>query len=340
MSRSAKFGGIVLVDIVKLIIATTLLLAMSCPLFAGNNTVGQQLLVAAEQQAQLFHDSSSPFRLDLSFTAQQVVPVQGHLTWTQATRDRWRREVTLSDFKQIEIRNGESFYTSRSLSFTPFRVSEVMGLLLFAQSPENLVWKKQKQLTENGVEMACLKVKGENGRGKPQQICIDSRSHDILSVEWKEPPDESRREQFKDYFDFGGHRYPHTLELLVNGSKVITAHVESLNATTFDDALLVPPKDAIERRLCAGMKHAIPVSTPDPLYPKSASQNKLAGDTIVAMTVLIDGSVTDVQLIGRSAQSMDDTTLETLKHWRFKPAMCGTEPVISDIQVVVSFRMQ
>jgi len=87
------------------------------------------------------------------------------------------------------------------------------------------------------------------------------------------------------------------------------------------------------------MKHAIPVKTPDPMYPKSASENKMMGDTTVAMTVLTDGSVTDIHLIGSAARSMDEATLQTLKGWRFKPAMCGAEPVVSDIQVIVSFRL-
>ena len=73
---------------------------------------------------------------------------------------------------------------------------------------------------------------------------------------------------------------------------------------------------------------------------KSASQNKLMGETVVAMTVLTDGSVSDIYLIGRAAQSIDEATLNTLKHWKFKPAMCGSEPVVSDIQVVVSFRLE
>jgi TonB family protein len=323
----------------KLIIAAALLVTASYPLFAGDNTVAQQLLATSEQQANLFHDSG-PIRLDVSFTAQQMVPVQGHLMWIWAAHDRWRREVQLGDFQQVEIRNGDKLYTSRNLSFTPVRVGAVIDLLLFAQSPENLIVKKQKQRSENGVEMVCLEVKGENGKGKPHEICIDSNSHDMVSDNWKETPDESRREQYSDYLDFTGHRYPRKLELFVNGSKVIAAQVDNLSTTTFDDALLVPPKGATERRQCMGMKHAIAVSTPDPLYPKSASENKLSGDTIVAMTVLTDGSVTGIQLIGRAAQSMDEATLQTLRKWKFKPAMCGTEPVVSDIQVVVSFRMQ
>jgi len=88
------------------------------------------------------------------------------------------------------------------------------------------------------------------------------------------------------------------------------------------------------------MKRASPVSTPDPMYPKSASENRMGGDTIVAMTVLTDGSVTDIQLVGSAARSLDEASLNTLRKWRFKPAMCGAEPVVSDIQVVVSFRME
>lgn len=222
---------------------------------------------------------------------------------------RWRREVRLSDFRQIEIRNGDKLFISRNLPYTPVRVGELVSLLQFAESSDSLAVKKQKQHNSNGVDVTCLEIKGRNDRGKPHDICIDSTSHDILSDDWKEPPDELRREQYGDYFDFAGYRYPRKLELLENGSKSVAAHVESLAATTFDDDLLIPPKGSIERRQCADMKHAAPLSTPDPMYPKSASQNSLGGDTIVSMTVLADGSVSDIQLIGRAARSMDDATL-------------------------------
>ena len=64
------------------------------------------------------------------------------------------------------------------------------------------------------------------------------------------------------------------------------------------------------------------------------------GDTIVAMTILTDGSVSGIQLVGSAARSMDDATLQTLRSWKFKPAMCGADPVVSDIEVVVSVRLQ
>jgi TonB family protein len=324
----------------KKLLLTTAFLVCACDLLFGNtNPAAQQLLTASKQQASLFHDDESPLQLDVDFVAQMNVPAQGHLTLKWENKDHWWRKIVMGDFGQIEIRNGDMLYTRRNVGFTPIRIRELLSLLQFAEDSEGLLVKKQKQRVENGVELACLQVEQENGRGTHHDVCVNSASREILSDEWKEPPDERRREQYSDYFDFATHRCPRKLQLLVNGSKVITATVNNLTTATFDQALLVAPKGAIERRQCKDLRHAVAVKTPDPMYPQSASQNRLIGDTTVAMTVLTDGSVTDIQLVGSSARSLDDATLQTLKRWRFKPAMCGTEPVVSDIEVVVSFRL-
>jgi len=270
---------------------------------------------------------------------QNVVPSPGHLTIKWKGKDRWWRKIVMGDFVETEVRNGERQYTSRNAGFTPIRITELLGVIQFSDRSVGMLAKKQKQRVENGAAITCLEV--EHGfRFKAHEICLDPATHEIASDEWKEPPDEQRKEKYAEYFEFRGHRYPRQLELLINGSKVISAHVVGLTAATFDEGLLAAPIGAIERRMCANMQHAVPVKTPDPLYPKSASRNRLMGDTSVSMTVLADGSVDNIQLVGKAAHSMDEATLQTLKGWRFKPAMCGTEPVVSDIEVVVSFRLE
>jgi TonB family protein len=324
----------------KLILTIGLLVGNLPPLLGSADPAAQQLLVTAKQQASLFHDHASPLQLDVDFFAQMNVPASGHLTEKWEAKDRWWRRIVMGDFEQNDIRNGDKLYTSRNAPFTPVRIKELISLLQFAEESEGLLAKKQRNRAENGVEMTCLQVEGENARGKSRQVCVNSASHEILSDEWQEPPDGRRREQYTDYVDFEGHRYPRKLELLVNGIRVVTANVGSLTTLAFDQSLLIAPKGAIERRQCDDMKHAIPVKTPDPMYPKSASQNRLMGDTTVAMTILTDGSVTGIQLVGSATRSMDDATLQTLKSWRFKPAMCGADPVVSDIEVIVSFRLR
>lgn len=322
----------------KLVITIALLLCSSSRSLCATDPAAQQLLVMARKQASL-QDRANPFQMDVDFVVQIATPTQGHLTLKWEAKDRWWRKIIMDSFEQIEIRNGDSLYTSRNIDFTPVRIGELTDLLQFAENSEGLKVKKQKQRVENGVEVTCLKVEQENVKAKPHDVCVDSASHEILRDEWQEPPDERRREQYSNYFDFVGRHYPRKLQLCVNGSLVITANVQDLTTTVFDEALLLPPKGAIERRQCGNMKHAVPIKTPDPEYPESARQNQITGDTTVAMTVRADGSVTDIRLIGAATRSMDDATLKTLESWKFKPAMCGSEPVVSDIKVVVSFRL-
>jgi TonB family protein len=324
----------------KLIQMTAILLCSFSVVLGATDPAAQELFVTAKHQASLFHNQGSPFQLDVDFILQMRVPMAGHLTLKWAATDRWWRRIDMPGFEQIEIGNGDMHYTTRNLDFTPIRVGELFGLLQFAEGSEYLVVKKQKQhQDDSGIEITCLQVGQENVKAKPHEVCVNPASHEILRDEWQELPDERRKEEFLDYFDFAGHHCPRKLRLLVNGSAVITANIQNVAITSFDDGLFLPPKGAIERRYCNGMKRAVPVKTPDPAYPRSASENRLMGDTTVAMTVMTDGSVTNIRLIGTSTHSMDDATLQTLKGWRFKPAMCGSEPVVSDIEVVVSFRL-
>src|SRR5438445_9921677 len=187
----------------KLILAAALL-AVRLPLLLGStNPAAQQLLVTAKQQSTLFHDQASPLQLDVDFVAQMNVPAQGHLTLKWEAKDHWWRRIVMGDFEQVEIRNGDRLYTSRNISFTPLRIRELISLLQFAEGSEGLLVKKQRQRVENGVAMTCLRVEQENIKGKPHEVCLNSVSQEILSDEWQEPPDERRREQYGDYFDFG-----------------------------------------------------------------------------------------------------------------------------------------
>ncbi|HEX4749580.1 MAG TPA: energy transducer TonB [Bryobacteraceae bacterium] len=326
----------------KLLLVTCLcnwIVGIAPTMLASTNPAAQQALTTAAQQANFFRDQASSLQLDVDFVAQIKIPVRGHLTLKREASDRWWRKIVLGQFEQTEVRNRDTLYIQRNTPFTPARVKELVSLLGFAEDSEGLHAKKLKQQVENGIETTCLQVERENVRGKSHELCINSATHEILSDDWLEAPDIRRSQQYSDYFDFGGHRFPRKLQLFMNGISVITANVENLTKTPFDETLLVPPKDAIQRRQCADLKHAVPVKTPDPMYPPSASQSGMMGDTTVAMTILADGSVTNIQLAGSATRSMDEVTLQTLKTWKFKPAMCGTEPVVSDIEVVVSFRL-
>lgn len=324
----------------KSLVLVILLLLTATPLaLAGLDPAAQQLLVSAERQVDLFSQDASPFQLEVDYSAQVNTPLHGHLTLAWESKDRWWRLVTLGDFQQLEVKNGEKLYTRRNVHFTPLRVRQLLSMLYVSEDPNSLRIKKEKQQVEQGLLVSCLEVRKEY-KNSDQEICVNRASHEIVVNDWKQEPEGKIRYEYSDYTEFRGLRYPRKIQRLENGIKTITAQVLKLTTVPIDEALLVPPKGSIERQQCSNMKHPIPIKNPDPLYPQSAAENRLSGKTIVSMTVLADGSVDDIQLINSAGHSMDDATLQTLRSWKFKPAMCGTDPVVSDISVEVNFRLR
>lgn len=297
-----------------------------------------QLLINAKHESDLTSNVKSPYQLEVDFTAQQKVLSRGHLSLKWKSKDQWWRQIKLDDFEEIDVRNGGWLYTTRNSSSTPVRVRELIQLLEFAEDAKDLDIDKETQSSEYGFPVDCLRVKKKHTKVTPHQVCLNG-SHEITSDTWWDLPDSPTREEFADYFDFAGHRYPRTLQLVENGSRVVKASIKDLSANAFNDVLLTKPEGAIERRQCDDWTPAKALKTPDPPYPPSASHNGSIGDSIVAMTVLVDGTATDFQLIGTASHAMDQSTLDTLKKWKFKPAMCGKEPVVSDVEVIVSFRL-
>ena len=324
----------------KLFLTAALLFCCLKQLAATPDQTLQQSFIAAEQLVDLSSNQTDPYQLDIDFVAQFNVPTPGHLTYKWEAKDRWWRRVVVGDFQQIQIRNGEWQYTVRNLDFTPLRIRDLFDLLNVGAGAEGWIAKNGKDRVENGAEMSCIRVERQGSKKSNHDVCLDEATKEILVDEWLQPPDEHRRKQYGEYFDFGKQRYPRKLELLVNGSKVVTANVVSLGSSKFDESLLTPPPGAIARRECVNIKPPRAIKDPAPTYPSSASNNRMTGDTTVAMTVQVDGSVSDIHVVGRGTHDMDDATLQVLRGWKFKPAMCGTEPVVSDITAVVSFRFR
>lgn len=321
-------------------VGLVILLLVAPWLMAAPPPTGQVLLATAQRQADLFSRDASPFWLEVDFVAQVRTPLQGHLTWKWEAKDRWWRKITLGDFQEIDIKNGEKLYTSRNVQFTPLRVGQLLSLISVAHHAADSQIRKQKTRAGHGTTLSCLEIREQDKPHQDSELCLNVDSLEISGEEWKEFGDQSYRREYSDYLDFRGHRYPRKLELFENGSKALTANVVSLVTAPLEDAILIAPKGAIERRQCADLKHAVALKEPDPAYPRSAVENRITGSTAVAMTVLVDGSVNNIQLVGSAGHSLDDATLQTLKTWKFKPAMCGNDPVESDVTVMVNFALR
>ncbi len=81
------------------------------------------------------------------------------------------------------------------------------------------------------------------------------------------------------------------------------------------------------------------VKTPPPEFPLELACAGASGETLLGVTIGVEGTPTDVKLIRSSGhEPLDAAAIEAVKAWQFRPATRNGEPVPQTIQVPVNFR--
>ncbi len=77
-----------------------------------------------------------------------------------------------------------------------------------------------------------------------------------------------------------------------------------------------------------------------PIYPRLARHRDYQGTVMVKVTVLASGRAADVSIVRSSGyDSLDQSALDAVKSWRFRPAMRGDAVMASTIEIPVVFRL-
>ncbi len=88
-----------------------------------------------------------------------------------------------------------------------------------------------------------------------------------------------------------------------------------------------------------GVSAPIAIFNPDPNYTEAARAAKLEGTVVLQVIVGVDGAVTDVKVVQAFDKGLTEKAIETIKTWKFKPAMKAGKPVPCKVMVEVSFRL-
>jgi len=88
-----------------------------------------------------------------------------------------------------------------------------------------------------------------------------------------------------------------------------------------------------------GVSAPIPIYSPDPPYSEEARKAKFSGTVVVQIIVDTAGNVHDVKVVKPLGLGLDEKAVETIRTWRFKPAMRNNAAVNVRMLVEVSFRL-
>jgi TonB family protein len=85
------------------------------------------------------------------------------------------------------------------------------------------------------------------------------------------------------------------------------------------------------------LPHAI--YDPDPEYSEEARHNKYQGSVILALVVDAQGQPRNLRLQRSLGMGLDEKAMAAVSTWRFKPGTLNGQPVATQINVEVTFRL-
>lgn len=88
-----------------------------------------------------------------------------------------------------------------------------------------------------------------------------------------------------------------------------------------------------------GISAPIPIFRPEPPYSEEARKAKYQGTVVLMIVVDAKGDVTDCRVVRPLGLGLDEKAVETVRTWKFKPALRNMVPVPVRVIVEVSFRL-
>ncbi len=88
-----------------------------------------------------------------------------------------------------------------------------------------------------------------------------------------------------------------------------------------------------------GVSAPVPIYKPEPAYSEEARKAKYQGTVVLMIIIDASGAVTECRVIKPLGLGLDEKAMETVKTWKFKPAMKNSTPVPVRVSVEVSFRL-
>jgi TonB family protein len=81
----------------------------------------------------------------------------------------------------------------------------------------------------------------------------------------------------------------------------------------------------------------VAVSQVEPVYPAEMKEHDVNGEAMILFTVLIDGTVSEAMVVTANDVQFGHAALNSVRQWRFQPALVNGKPVNCRLMVPISF---
>lgn len=310
------------------------------------NEEALQVLEKARSLADIRAPGSPPFRahgrIEAASLAPEKPPFVGQWTLTWQSPSQWREEVSFPGFSQIRVASEGKLWTYRNMAYEPVRVYQVSQLLDFrsqwlVRSGQTITGLKQKN--RNGVALQCVEVKDEPFPWR--DLCSDPAT---LLPAWIAPLGNSvasiPSEEYGDYMPWGDRQFPRFMRAYEGDRLILSVQAEIEPAPATDPSQFTPPSSAVEWDWCDNAEPPRKLTTVPPQYPGAEREANREGFVSVYAVVQTDGTLANLAVARSAGRDFDLATLNSVRQWRYRPAMCGDNPIVTETIIDVNYRLR
>lgn len=295
---------------------------------------GSDLIAKAMSLQGIRAQEAKPFHFQAKIQAQRIVtkPLTGTYDEMWISPDKWRREIKIAGFDQVEVGTSNSKWIERNVDFRPRAAYLTSVALESFFRPEVAPHEKIKSLRKSkreGVQLQCVELElGHSDR----ELCFDPSGALALEEHL------NQRFEYEDFGKFGEKIFPHSIRVSEGGNEVLNLHIEdpaepAVEVLSFDHAA-----SALQMAPCERWP-AEPLEKIPPQYPQLARQAREQGTVVLYVVVAADGRVDKLRILESAGRSLNESATDAVRQWTYAPLACGSAPLPTEIEVRINYTL-
>jgi TonB family protein len=329
----------------------------SVPVAAANPQTPEEFFARARQLSDL-EAAGIPFHLKATYVASGDAEFTGNGTYEEwwQSKDVWRKEATLGDYKYVEIENGDKLSAYETSSYVPLRLRQAMRAVLIripADAGASGGWKMQHKKL-NGVDLTVLSNKNICDPGHSKVECVTQdyftadgvfRIHVVDAVE----------DLFNGLQPFQNLLISRDVTEAVNGTVILTISVTSLEPLSAGTEKILstntpPPANLqpitfpqhVDTKVDTqknDVKAAKVLNATQPVYPTEARNQGIYGTVVIDAIIDETGKIREPFVIHSAGTLLDKAALDAVRRWHYRPTTLNGLPVGVDTTISVVFTL-
>ena len=289
----------------------------------ASNAAAKALIAKAVSATDIETSASPPFRMEARIQVQlgQGQPEKGKLVWIWTPLGWWHNELTLSNYRSVEISGGKHAWITSTLNYLPFPA------YLTEQALNVVGWLQQARgQALSGPETSdtgevCVKTATAS---QVYRYCFNPTTGTLRRVVdsvW------NLTFWYSDYEKFGAKTFPRLMQVAFTGeSPFVEVRIVQLAEIDQPDLrLFLPMKGA--RQLptaaqCGQVEGAKIRKLVRPKYPREAQNAGISGVVKLYAEVGVDGVPRGMWPLNSAAPILTRAAIDAVKQWRYRPRTC------------------